>query len=115
MNAQDYGTYLGWEEATIEALQRQLRPEVLTRLGVTIAEATFVSVEASWLYEGYVGALRQIAAEFIAVPETDFFKTLLRVPLRERKAYVFAWGKRAASDFEAFKRVYAAASGLLNH
>ena len=113
MNAQGYGAYLGWEEATVETLQRQLRPEVLTRLGVTIAEATFVSVEASWLYEGCVRALRQIAAEFIAVLETDFFKTSLKAPLRERKANVFAWGKRTASDFEAFKRIYAAASGLL--
>ena len=70
MNAQGYGAYLGWEEATVVYSTAAVEAaRFRRRLGVTIAEATFVSVEASWLYEGCFGALRQIAAEFIAVLE----------------------------------------------
>jgi len=114
LNAQDYETYLGWEEATVEALQRLIRPSILARLGVSVEEALFVRVESTWRYEHYVIALRQIATEFPGVSGEEFFRTLLGVRLRDRKAYIFAWGRRAASDFEKFKRSYANASGHLS-
>lgn len=114
LNAQDYETYLGWEEATVEALQRLLRPDILARIGVSVEEALCVRAETVWRYEHYVTALREIAQEFSGLSGEEFFRTLLGVRLRDRKTYTFAWGKRAASDFERFKRVYASASGRLN-
>ena len=114
LNAQDYGPYLGWEEATVETLQRLIRPSILARLGVSVEEALFVRVESIWRYEHYVTAIRQIATEFPGVSGEEFFRTLLGVHLRDRTAYVFAWGKRDVPDFERFKRIYANASGHLS-
>ena len=114
LNNQDSGAHRGWEEGPVEMMQRRLRPDVLARLGRTSAEATSAHMEMGWPYEPYVIALRSLVAEFMDVEEGDFLRTLLGIPLRERKTYVFAWGRRDAADFDRFRRVYAAASGVLS-
>ncbi len=110
----EYQNHLGWEEAVVEGLQRHWRPAILARLGVPADEATFAETEVAWVYEYYLTALRQIAAEIAAVvPEPQFFLALLKTPLKDRKAHALAWGRRSP-DWERFKRIYAAASGVLS-
>ncbi len=41
-NMTDYQAFLGWEEGTVEQVQRLLRPTVLKRLGLQIDDAVFV-------------------------------------------------------------------------
>jgi len=67
-------------------------------------------VEAAWPYNRAMEALARIAAERPEVPAREFLEQMLRTPLPDRPA--FAWG-RQATDFGHFKRVYAAASGIL--
>ena len=108
----DYRRFRGWEEAVVETLQRMYRPEVFRRLGLNILETRFLTIEENWRYNRAVDALAAIAAERPEVPLRGFLEELLRMPLPDRPGYVFEWG-RQAGDFAQFRRVYAAASGLL--
>ena len=101
-----------WEEGVVETLQRLYRPVLFRRLGLAIAESQFRAVEEHWRYNRAVEALAQIAAERPDVPPRDFLEAMLRTPLSNRPAFAFEWGCRSA-DFARFKRVYAAASGIL--
>lgn len=107
-----YDLFAPWEEAIVETLQRAYRPPLFRRLGLRVAESQFRDVELNWRYNQAVDALAQIAAERPSVPLREFAEELLRTPLLDRPAYAFNWGRQAA-DFAKFKRVYAAASGLL--
>jgi len=108
----DYQRLRFWEEAVVETLQRTYRPARLRRLGLDIAESRFSTVEVAWPYNPALDALARIAAERPEVPLREFLEEMLWTPLPSRPAFVFAWGRQAA-DFDRFKRVYAAASGLL--
>ena len=108
----DYQRLRLWEEAVVESLQRLYRPLLFTRLGLDVPESRFNGLEATWLYNHAMAALGRIAAERPEVPVRDFLEAMLRTPLPERPAFAFEWGRQAA-DFDHFKRVYAAASGLL--
>ncbi len=101
-----------WEEAVVESLQRLYRPRLFARLALDVPESGFAALEATWPYNHALEALAQIAAERPEVPIRDFLEGMLRTPLPDRPAFVFAWGRQAA-DFDHFKRVYAAASGIL--
>lgn len=108
----DYRRLRLWEEAVVETLQRMYRPALLRHLGLDIAESRFAIVEATWPYNRAMEALGRIAAERPEVPAREFLEQILRTPLPDRPAFAFAWGRQAA-DFAQFKRVYAAASGIL--
>ena len=108
----DYQRLRLWEEAVVETLQRMYRPVLLRHLGLDVPENRFASVEAIWPYNRAMEALARIAAERPDVPTREFLEQMLRVPLPDRPAFAFAWG-RQAPDFDHFKRVYAAASGIL--
>ena len=88
------------------------RPTLLRHLGLNIAESRFAAVEATWPYNQAMEALGRIAAERPEVPTREFLEQMLRTPLPDRPAFAFDWGRQAA-DFAHFKRVYAAASGIL--
>ena len=108
----DYQRFRLWEEAVVESLQRLYRPLLFQQLGLGVDEAVFQPFEAVWRHNRAMDALGRIAAERPEVPTRDFLEGMLRTPLSNRPAFVFAWGRQAA-DFDHFKRVYAAASGLL--
>lgn len=101
-----------WEEAVVESLQRLYRPFLFERLGLDVPESRFSRLESSWRYNHAMAALGRIAAERPEVPWREFLEGTLSTPLPDRPAFVFEWGRQAA-DFEHFKRVYAAASGLM--
>ncbi len=108
----DYHRFRLWEEAVVEMLQRLYRPVLFRRLGLAIAESQFRTIEENWRYNRAVDALAQIAAARPDVPLREFLEGMLRTPLPDRPAYAFEWGRQAA-DFAMFKRIYAAASGVL--
>ena len=58
MNEQDYRRFRGWEEGTVEWLQRRLRPEILHSLGVSVLEEVFVVAEQFWPFNKYLIALQ---------------------------------------------------------
>jgi len=108
----DYQRFRLWEEAVVESLQRLYRPFLFERLDLDVPESRFIGLEASWRYNHAMAALGRIAAERPEVPWRDFLEGTLRTRLPDRPAFVFEWG-RQATDFDHFKRVYAAASGLM--
>jgi len=101
-----------WEEAVVESLQRLYRPLLFQQLGLDVPESRFTVLEALWPYNHAMAALGRIAAERPEVPVRELLEAMLRTPLPDRPAFTFEWGRQAA-DFNHFKRVYAAASGLL--
>jgi hypothetical protein len=112
LNQPDYERYTLWEEAVVESLQRLYRPLLFGRLGLAIEETQFKPMEAVWRYNRALEALGRVAAERPEVPGQEFLEQLLGTPLLDRPAFAFEWGRQSA-DFEPFKRVYAAASGIL--
>lgn len=108
----DYRRLRPWEESVVESLQRLYRPALFNSLGLDIPAEWYAAQEAIWPYNPAVEALSRILAERPDVPAQEFLEQMLRTPLPNRPAFVFEWG-RQANDFEHFKRVYAAASGML--
>jgi len=88
------------------------RPALLRHLGLDIVESRFADVEATWPYNRAMEALGQITAERPEVPAHEFLEQMLRTPLPDCPVFAFGRGRQGA-DFAHFKRVYAAASGIL--
>ena len=112
LTQESYDRFAPWEEAVVEGLQRLYRPLLFQQLGLDVSESRFTALEAIWPYNSAMEALNRIAAERPEAPIRDFLEAMLRTPLPGRPAFAFEWGRQAA-DFAHFKRVYAAASGLL--
>lgn len=109
----DYLTLLGWEEGVIEQLQRRMRPEVLTRLGVTVSEDIFSRAEVAHPYNRYIAALEQIRTVLEVSPET-FYLDLLRTPIRDRTTFVFALGNSLPRDRRvAFMKLFSVSNSVL--
>ena len=107
-----YDRFAPWEEAVAESLQRLYRPLLFQQLGLDVPDSRFMALEAIWPYNRALEALGRIAAERPEVQVREFLEEMLRTPLPDRPAFAFEWGRQAA-DFAHFKRVCAAASGLL--
>ena len=105
MNERDYGRFLGWEEGTVEWLQRHWRPQILLSLDVNMPEDRFAAPERAWPLNGYLDALETLRTGCGQEPEF-FYRTLLRTPLARRLTVVQAWGKGpdAADFFSVFAR-----------
>ena len=101
-----------WEEPIVESLQRIYRPLLFQHLNLVADERQFQPLEATWLYNQAIDALKQVAAQRPEVPFRQLLEEMLRIPLPDRPAFLFNWG-RGTADFERFKRVYAAASSVL--
>lgn len=112
LTQESYNQFAPWEEAVVESLQRMYRPALLRSLGVDADESRFAAPEATWRFNRTIDALGRIAAERPDVPAREVLEGMLRTPLPARPAFAFEWGRQAES-FDRFKRVYAAASGLL--
>ena len=112
LTQESYNQFAPWEEAVVESLQRMYRPALLRSLGVDADESRLAAPEAAWRFNRAVDALGRIAAERPDVPAQEFLEGMLRMPLPDRPAFAFEWGRQGES-FDRFKRVYAVASGLL--
>ena len=93
---QDYRRFRGWEEGTVEWLQRRWRPEMLRSLEVSIPKDLFAAAEHYWPLNGYLEAL-QALQEACGVEEDQFYLNLLQTPLALRPAAVRAM--RSEPDF----------------
>ena len=89
MNEQDYRRFRGWEEGTVEWLQRRWRPEVLRLVGVSVPENQFAVAERLWPLNGYLEAL-QVLQEASGLEAEPFYRDLLRTPLALRPGAVRA-------------------------
>ena len=112
LTQESYDRFAPWEEAIVEDLQRLYRPALLARLNIDAVESRAAAPESAWRFNRALDALLRIAAERPDVPTQEFLEEMLRTPLPNRPAFAFEWGRQSA-DFGRFKRVYAAASGLL--
>ncbi len=102
-----YRRLRGWEEVVVESLQRQLRPEILSRLNVTATEELFAIAEAHWPYNPYIAALDELRA-YANVEARMFYMNLLQTPLDQRLAYA-----RALSPSQEYLRIFASVCGKL--
>ena len=85
---EDFLAFPGWEEGVIEHLQRLLRPEILSRLGIVMPASVFAFREASHPYNAYIAALENIRSA-LTVSEVQFYRRLLATPIADRPASVF--------------------------
>ncbi|HZO88665.1 MAG TPA: hypothetical protein VFB38_10040 [Chthonomonadaceae bacterium] len=107
-NLRDYNQFYGWEEGVVERLQRIVRPQILFRLGIIVAEETFASVEAGHPFNPYIEALERIRQALNAEAEQAFYLQLLKTPIRERHSALLQMGIRMGGA--RGKRVLAAVS-----
>lgn len=91
MNEQDYRRFRGWEEGTVEWLQRRWRPRILRLLGVGVLEEAFVMAERFWPFNKYLEAL-QVLQQAAGLDAELFYRDLLRTPLALRLGAVRAMG-----------------------
>ena len=91
MNEQDYRRFQGWEEGTIEWLQRHWRPEMLRSLGASVSEETFAVAERFWPFNKYLEALA-VLQEASGMEAELFYRKLLQTPLALRPGVVRAMG-----------------------
>jgi len=79
----EYTTARGWEEGVVEQMQRLVRPQVLTALGVAVNEETLLEAEASHPYNIYIAFLEDLRLRLNDAP-FSFYKMLLACPIKER-------------------------------
>ena len=79
----DYDVLIGWEEGTVEQLQRLLRRQVLDALGVDVPEGVLVEAEANYPFNPYIDALEDVR-NALEMPSPDFYIRLLNTPIGQR-------------------------------
>ncbi len=87
----DYRDFPGWEEGVVERLQRLFRPVIFARLEISVADEVFRNSEEKHNYNKYIRALEQIRAG-VNIPETEFYSSLLRIPIKGRFHHVYGMG-----------------------
>lgn len=94
----DYDMLIGWEEGTVEQLQRLLRRRVLDALGVDVAEEVFAETEAEYPFNSYINALEDVR-NALETPPLDFYLRLLNTPIAQRPGSIFGqtMGQSAAA------------------
>lgn len=107
MNPGDYQRFRGWEEGTVEVLQRRMRPQILSQLGIVVEENIFQTVESQWVFNNYIEALETLR-QALHEDEIAFYLTLLRTPLAMRLQYVYN-----LSNAPDYHRLAALSSGKL--
>lgn len=97
----------------VEKLQRLLRPTVLSTLEVTVEETFFSAFEERHLYNGYLEALAELQ-KVVGQPEQQFYIDLLRNPIRDRSASVYAMSRHlTGQDYKDFILVFSKANSVL--
>lgn len=84
----NYDALIGWEEGTVEKLQRLLRRQVLDALAVDVPEGVFAEAEANYSFNPYINALENMR-NALGVPSPDFYLRLLNTPIAERPGSIF--------------------------
>ncbi len=114
-NPSDFQTYRGWEEGTVEQLQRLIRSRVLQRLNVTIEGGVFETGELFHQFNRYIAALEQVRTA-LSVDESAsaFYTMLLGVPIRERPGYILDRSRQQCGHLRAdFIRTFSIANAVL--
>ncbi len=68
----------------VERLQRIVRPEALSRLGIAIEEKIFEDAEVGHPFNRYIEALYDIREAVSAENEMLFYLELLKTPIKDR-------------------------------
>lgn len=117
LNQKAYRQNRGWEEGTVENLQRLIRSRVLSELEAAPDEAAIAADEATFTFEQAVRDMESLRLEVCRLeggsPEDadkaiQFYSDLLKHPLEERPlsiAYT-AW-RVTQNESQSFRRVYA--------
>ena len=82
-NIEHYQSFPGWEEGVVEKMQRLLRVDILTRIGVFVPDTVLAGLDAEHRYNVYVQALEAVRFS-LAISEAQFYQRLLATPLQER-------------------------------
>lgn len=108
-----YSQFRGWEEGTVEQLQRHFRPLVLGRLSLPIPDHFFAAVEKEHSANRYIETLNAMGG-LLGQPSPGFFISLLGIPLANRPAYVLESGHTLPVDRQAeFRRYFASSFSLM--
>lgn len=111
--ASDYRDWPGWEEGVVEQLQRQLRPTILARLSVHVAEDIFESIQAYHRYNEYIAYLEDIRRS-LTLEERTFYSDLLRTPIRRRPEHILGLGRQLPGErYKEFVRIFSASNAGL--
>ena len=86
-NRTDYNAQIGWEEGVVEQFQRLYRPNILSRLGVSIRESVFTDKEEEHAYNPYIAHLEMLRKR-VSYSEAEFYRTLLSIPIVERHVFM---------------------------
>jgi len=79
----EYNAVRGWEEGVVEQMQRLVRPQVLTVLGIAVDEKVLLEVEENHPYNLYIALLEDLRLR-LNDTSFEFYKMLLACPLMER-------------------------------
>jgi hypothetical protein len=107
INEVHYKQFKGWEEGVVESLQRLLRPQILSHIGVNVPESVFTPVETLWLFNGYIEALESLR-NYVELPKEQFYLELIKTPLADRMAAAYRLGSG-----KEYQRLFALACGKL--
>ncbi len=103
----------GWEEGVVEQLQRVLRNDLLTLLGIGLPVSVFVAIEDDHQFNRYIEALETVRLA-LNLPMRSFYEDLLATPLKDRPGSLVEASRRLpVSNFREFQRVFAAAFSIL--
>ena len=89
----EYSLTRGWGEGVVEQMQRLVRRDVLTEMGVTIGEDVFAERDDRHEYNGYIQALESLRLP-LRMPALDFYGWLPATPLAQRPDAARAAGER---------------------
>lgn len=117
----DYDALIGWEEGTVEQLQRLLRRQVLSKLAITLPEATFVEVETRHSFNRYIDALENVR-NALQAPSPVFYFRLLSVPIVDRPGSILGQtmavgmtGEARREGIQVFSRSNAVLKEVIKH
>ena len=87
-NSSDFRQFRGWEEGVVEQLQRLLRPTILNRLRVPLADVLFHAEEEIHAFNAYIAAIESLRLLLneseVSLPKQQFYRNLLALPISER-------------------------------
>ena len=113
-NFADFQKYRGWEEGTVEQLQRLLRADMLKRLGVFVAPEVFAANEKFHQFNRYIAVLEQLRIALDMDDTTKFYTGLLGVPIRDRSGYILELMRRSEGMFRMdLIKVFSTANAVL--
>ena len=115
----DYDALIGWEEGTVEQLQRLLRRQVLDALAVDVPEGVFVEAEANYSFNPYIAALEDVR-NALEVPSPEFYLRLLNTPIGQRPGSILGQtmgltGAARRDLIEVFSRSNAVLKEVIRH